>query len=718
MSTYQTGRLTSQELAAEPFGQRDLAPERIDTWLAIAPDGRVTVFSGRVELGTGVATALAQIAAAALGVPLDAVTVVMGDTALTANQGYTAGSKTVQGTGPILHSAASAARAILVERASARLDSPADQLTVTDGAVHAARDPSRSVSYGELAGEGFGATFEVAPEAEEPGAGVSAPRLDLPGKIFGGVSFVHDLRLPVMLHGRVIRPWVRTPTGAGARLIAFDASSVDDLSGNIQIVQEGDFLGVVADREEQAIVAAARLRVAWSEPEDLPAQAELFDWLEGLPVSEHRVLVEAGGVEDALANASRTVSVTYRFPFQAHASLGPSCAVADVQPDSTTVYSATQGVYPLRDALADLLGRDPATIRVIHMEGAACYGHNGADDVAADAALLSRAVGKPVRVQWSRQDEFAWEPKFPAMSITVRAGLDKAGKLAAWDYTVRTPTHGSRPSGRAANLFAGQLIAPGTPLVTPWRGGGDRNAVPIYDLPAHRIAADWVPMGPLRSSSFRSLGGFANSTATECVMDELAALAGVDPVAFRLQHLSDPRARAVVETVARRAGWDAPLASTLGAQRGRGIAFMRYESEFAYAAAVAEVTVTPVAGAIRLDRIVIAQDCGRVVNPDGLRNQIEGNIIQAASRALLEQVAWDDHHVTSLTWADYPILTFTEAPDIEIELIDRPEEPAFGAGEVTTCVAGAAIGNAIANATGIRLRTMPFALAPGANAPS
>ncbi|MDP8909452.1 MAG: molybdopterin-dependent oxidoreductase, partial [Chloroflexota bacterium] len=616
-SAPQTEQPVGQSVAREP------AAHEIDTWLAPGADGRLTLLCGKVELGTGVATALAQIVAAELHLPPDRIHVVMGDTARTLDQGYTAGSKTIQLTGPIVQRAARAALAVLRDRAAARLGVPVEDLVAVDGRIQRDADERRGIPYHDLIGDGFKRTFDSDgpllpfPAETASAIGASVPRHDLPAKVTGGASFVHDLRLDGMLHGRVVRPWMRTPSGVGAKVLTVDESSVADLPGLVAVVRDGDFVGVVAEREEQAVLAADQLRVEWAPPATLPPHGDLFTHLRALPVAETRTLMD-GDVEPALTQAERTLAVTYAIPFVAHASIGPSCAVADVRSDGVTVYAATQGVGPLRDALAELLDLPPSAVRVVYREGAGCYGHNGADDVAADAALLSRAVGRPVRVQWRRQDEFAWEPKSPAMLIDVRAGLDETGCIAAWDYTVRTPPHTSRPRGHGAHLLAGQLVDPPLPPVPYSFGGGDRNAAHVYDIPASRVLVHWLEMVGLRSSSLRSLGGWANTTATECFVDELAEAAGADPVAFRLRHLHDPRAREVIERAAVAADWhpgprrSSEVARRSGTRIGQGIAFARYESRFTYVAAVADVEVNLQNGEVRAARVVVAHDCGRI----------------------------------------------------------------------------------------------------------
>jgi CO/xanthine dehydrogenase Mo-binding subunit/aerobic-type carbon monoxide dehydrogenase small subunit (CoxS/CutS family) len=699
----------------------DDGDEPIDTRLTIDANGLVTVYTGKVELGTGVRTALAQIVAAALEVPFACVTLVMGDTRLTPDDGGTTGSKTLQETGPRLQHIAAEVRRILLTRAAARLGVPVDRLQTGAGRITIRDHPDTAIPYGDLAAEPFGRQASDGtswqPPAHDAVVGRSLPRVDLPAKLTGGAAFVHDLRLDGMLHGRVLRPRVRTMNGvAGAAVESVDDRAVRGMPGLVAIVRNGSFLGVVAEREDQAIRAAEHLRVTWSAPNPLPDQSQLHALMPQMP--QQAVIVAcAGEVDAAFGRATRILESSYAFPFQAHAAMGPSCAVADVRPDGATIYASSQDVFALRAALAALIGLDVEQVRVMHHEGAGCYGHNGADDVSADAALLSQAVARPVRVQWDRADEFAWEPKGPAMLSRVRAGLSATGEVIAWDYDVWTPTHSTRPGGEPGRLLAGELIDPPWPAPPVRWIGGDRNAIPNYAFPHLRVTAHWIDTPPLRPGSLRSLGGLANTTAIEGFVDELAAAVGADPVAFRLRHLTDPRALEVIRRVAQAAGWEArpagPCAAGRSAQAGefrsgRGIAFARYESTHAYVAAVAEVTVHRGSGAVRVSRVVVAHDCGLIVNPDGLANQIEGNVIQGISRALKEEVTWDQSQVTSLNWATYPILTFAEVPAIDIELVDRPDEPPWGAGEPAICPMAAAIGNAIFDAAGARLRTVPF----------
>ncbi|MGI8691241.1 MAG: molybdopterin cofactor-binding domain-containing protein [Thermomicrobiales bacterium] len=689
-----------------------LAADQVDSWLAIMNDGNVTVFSGKVELGTGVQTALAQIVADELDVPFGRITMVMGDTARTPDEGYTAGSATIQSSGVALRQASAEARQALLALASDRLGAPAARLTVKDGIVSMQSDPTKNVTYAALIGnQRFNRKVSGKAPLKNPDqytvVGTPVPRVDITAKIIGGAAYVQDFLVPGMQHGRVVRP-----SGVGATLQNLDEGSVANLPGIVKVVRNGNFVGVVAEREEQAINAAQQLKVTWQTAANLPKMEDLFTFLRNQTATD-KSLKNDGDVDGALKGAAKTLHATYQQPYQMHGSIGPSCAVADVRPDKAMIWSSTQGVYPLRGALAQLLGIPADSMQVVHMEGSGCYGHNGFDDAAADAVLLSKAVGKPVRVQWMRQDEHAWEPKGPAMVMDVTGGLDAQGNVVAWDYGVWTPTHSTRPGGMAGNLLAGQLIASPAPAAKNGTTGGDRNAPTNYTFKNNRVVAHWLANSPLRPSALRSLGGVANTFANESFMDELAAAAGADPVQFRLHHLDDPRAIAVVRKVADLAGWQSrpspgPDASGNGMANGRGISFIRYENNLAYCAAVAEVAVDRGSGQVQVKRVSVAHDCGLIINPDGLKNQIEGNVIQATSRALKEQVTFDQSRVTSIDWRSYPILTFPEVPTVDIALINQPHEPALGVGEISSLPIAAAIANAIFDAIGHRIRTIPF----------
>jgi len=703
---------------SESLGTESLiAPsaDQLDSWLVIARDERITVYAGKVELGTGVSTALRQIVAEELDVAMSRIVWVQGDSMLTVDQGRTVGSGSVRRGGAQLRRAAAEARRALVEMASTKLGTPADRLVVRDGVIAVDGDTSRRVSFGELIGGGrFERTISGRAQTKPVRAytivGQSVPRAELPAKMTGTHVYVHDVRLPNMLHGRVVRP-----PRAGATLVSLDERSISGIR-SARVVRKGTFVGVVAEREEVAVNAAKALTVKWDADPVMPDTSRLFDHFKAQATTARQV-AQTGDADAALRQAERVVRATYRWPFQMHASIGPSCAVADVRDGKATVWSATQGAHQLCAPIAALLGLPVENVRVIFTEGSGCYGHNGADDVAADAALMSQAAGRPVRVQWSRADEHGWEPEGPAMLFEMAGAVGADGTIWAWTYDAWTPTHGSRPTRDPATLVAGQLAGVGTPP-GPFSGGGggDRNARTNYRLPNERVTSHPVPAFPIRTSSLRGLGSPQNSFANECFMDELAEAAGADPVDFRRRHLTDPRAIAVLDAAARRAGWQ-PRSSprsraTAGITRpltGRGVAYVQYDRTEAYVAAVVDVEVRPDTGALRVRRVCVAHDCGLIVNPDGVRNQIEGNVVQAISRTLKEAVRFDNTRVTSLDWSTYPILRFSEIPDaIDIELIDRPDEPSLGAGEAATSPIPPAIANAIFDALGVRVRDVPF----------
>jgi CO/xanthine dehydrogenase Mo-binding subunit len=687
------------------------ANRRLDAWLRIDPVGTVTVHTGRVELGQGNLTALAQIVAEELDIAFERVRMMPVDTIRSPNEGQTAGSNSIEAGGAALRVAAAEARAIVLKRAAERLSAAPDTLIVNDGIV-TARDAAGRISYWELAADislRQDATGSIAPKPASAHklVGTAAPRIDIPSKAMGEAAFVHDIRLPGMVFGRVVRP----PSDR-SRLVSVDASAVAGMRGVIRVVRDGRFLGVVAEREEQAIGAREALARAarWQVPADLPEQARLHDSLKTLRGIDTQTVNEKTG---AAAAAAKTHAATYTKPYIAHASLGPSCAVAGLVDNVWTVWSHTQGPYPLRGDLAKVTGVPPERLRVIHSQGAGCYGHNGADDVALDALLLSIATqGRIVKLQWMRDDEFGWEPFGSAMSMAVKAGLDAAGAIVDWQYDVWTCPHNMRPGNATGiNLLAASHVAMPFPRARPVEaplpaGGGDRNAVPCYDFPNQKIVDHFITDMPLRTSALRTLGGFGNVFAHESFMDELAHVAGADPVAFRLKHLSDARARAVLEAAATKAGWQEVVRSD--GVRGRGVAFSRYETIKAYVAMIADVAVDRTTGEVRVERVTAAADAGQIINTDGLTNQIEGGIIQGVSWTLKEEVKFDRERILTRDWSSYPILTFSEVPAVDVVLLDRPEERSLGVGEASQGPTPAAIANAIFHATGVRLRDLPF----------
>ncbi len=683
----------------------------LDAWVRINADGTATVFTGKVELGQGILTALWQIAAEELDLPLAKVTILTNDTARSPNESFTFGSQSIENSGVALRLAGAEVRAILVDLAAAKLGVEPSALKVSDGVITA--PDGRHVGYGELAA-GVNlkreATAKVAPKPASAHkiVGRSVPRLDIPGKVTGKVAYVQDLRLPGMVHGRVVRP-----PRYGSTLESVDEAAAKAMPGVIAVVRDGSFLGVVAQREEQAINARAALIASakWHAGPELPDPANIIEHLRGLKL-QSSVINEKKA--PALASAATVVDVTYTRPYLAHGSIGPSCAVAQFANGKFTVWSHGQGMFPLRVDLAKALKVPQPSIRCIHMEGSGCYGHNGADDAALDAALLARAVpGRPVRVQWMRDDEMAWAPYGAAMAMHVRAAIGPDGRVVDWDYAVWSNTHNMRPSSPDGNnlLASWHLAEPqkhATPRGVPiqFGGGGDRNSVPLYDFPNQRVTSHLIVDMPLRTSALRTLGAYSNVIATECAMDELAHAAKADPVAFRLAHLKDPRARAVIEKVAAMANWRPGESGSLS--RGRGIAFSKYKNAACYVAVIADVAVDRATGKVHVTEAWAAVDSGLVINPDGLKNQIEGGIIQSASWTLIEQVRFDRNGITSRDWSSYPIMTIPDVPKVTVELLNRPDQPSLGSGEGSQGPAGAAIVNAVAHATGKRLRDLPL----------
>ncbi|MEN3350048.1 MAG: nicotinate dehydrogenase subunit [Bradyrhizobium sp.] len=680
----------------------------LDSWIRIDADGRITAFTGKAELGQGFRTAFQQIAAEQLDVAFDAVKVITADTKLTANEGYTSGSHSMQDSGTAILHAAAQARGLLVAEAARRFDLPAQTLRTENAAVIA--PDGRRLHYGELvAADLLHARAQPTSPLKDPQnfkvMGQPLQRVDIPAKVTGGAAYVQDMRLPGMVHARVVRP-----PSYGAELVECDASAVDKLPGVIQVVRDGNFLAVVAEREFLAVKAMHALAAAakWRESAKLPNQNDLPGVLTKLPAQDFAIFSRS----DASVTGAKTIEATYTRPYQSHGSIGPSCAVAQFADGAMTVWTHTQGVYPDRQAIAEMLGMPQPSVRLIHVEGSGCYGHNGADDAAADAALIARALpGRPVRVQWMREQEHGWEPYGPAMVTKLTASLDEAGKIADWNFAVWSNTHSMRPGGAGSLLAAQHMAKPFAlpapkPLPLP-EGGGDRNAIPIYNFPNAQVMHHFIPAMPLRISAMRALGAYHNVFSIESFMDELAELAGADPVEFRLRHLDDQRGHAVVEKAAQEFGWS--RGQKAPPNRGYGFAFARYKNLAAYCAIASEVEVDRETGRARLVRAVAAVDAGQVVNPDGITNQIEGAIVQSTSWTLYESVSFDDTRITSIDWQTYPILRFNSVPDsIKVHIINRPGQPFLGSGETGQGPAAASLANAIAHATGKRLRDLPL----------
>jgi len=678
---------------------------RLAQWLRFLANGMVEVHSGKVEIGQGILTTLRQIVAEELDVPLERVAMVRAHTDESPNEGVTSGSLSTQDSGTALRYACAEARALCVAEAARRLGVDPGTLTVAEGEIRA--PDGRRATYGEvgdaaLAGREATASVAPKPAARRRIVGRDAERIDLPDKILGRARYIHDVVLPGMLHGRVLRP-----PSAAATLIGLDEARVRSIAGVVDIVRDGSFVGVIAEREEIAVAALERLRrdARWNEPATLPDEAALGPWLRAARC-ETTVVAEHG----TPGRPATTRRATYGRPYIAHASIGPSCAIARWEDDRLHVWSQAQGIHNLKADLAIVFAMEPARVAVEHAEGAGCYGHNGADDVALDAALLARAAGgRPVRVLWSREDELGWAPFGPAMAIEIAADLDAGGEVLAWRGDLWSNGHTMRP-GRAALptlLAASQLAKPfdrPVSLDPPTAGGGgsQRNSVPGYEFPAVRVVSHRLLDMPVRTSALRALGAFANVFAIESFVDDLARARNEDPLAWRLRHVSDPRARAVLESAARRAGWGTPLA---GEGRGRGIGWARYKGKGAYCAVVAEVELTH---EVRVRRLVVAVDVGLAVNPDGVANQVEGGAIQSTSWTLREAVRFDRARITSTSWEAYPILRFSEVPAVEVEVLQHADEPSVGAGEAAQGPTAAAIANAVRDAIGVRVRELPL----------
>jgi nicotinate dehydrogenase subunit B len=685
------------DLAANPVLAR---------WLDFSRDGEVTIRTGKVEYGQGIWTALAQVAAEELQVGLARVRVGPVSTSTSPDEGVTSGSLSVQNSGSALRQACAQARDLLLDAAAKKLRVARAALDVADGQIRTANGPT-GLSYWTLARPGMlDRTAEIPVPSRPPGqwsvAGRSAPRLDIPDKVTGRPRFLHDLVLPGMAYGRVVRPPARAAELAGLAAPDFGSEAV--------LVRDGSFLGVVAPTDRAALRAAGRVARAaqWRTAVSLPDPRDLRRFLLAAPSEDQTVADQPGG--DAAGSAARTLTAEFTRPFLAHASMAPSCAIARWDGGSVTVWSHSQGIFPLRAAIAAGLGLTAGQVTVHYAEGAGVYGQNGADDVALDAVLLARAVpGRAVRVQWTREDEMCWAPLGSAMLARLSAGLDAGGRIVTWRQDVWSngfigrPTMGGEPRLLALTHLAGGRPMPPAPDGPPTGAmGATRNAVPGYDIPAVHVTRHRLLDMPIRTSSLRSLGAHLNVFAIESFMDELAAAVGADPVAFRLAHLSDPRARRVLTQAAAMAGWDT-RGHRDGVGYGAGVA--RYKGVAGYCAAVAEVAADT---DIRVRRLWLAVDVGRVINPDGVMNQVEGGAVQSASWTLREQVRFDRDQITSAGWDSYPILRFTEIPDVTVHIMDAPGQDETGAGEVAQGPVAGAIGNAVADAVGVRVRDLPL----------
>jgi nicotinate dehydrogenase subunit B len=728
---------SAKALAERTQGQFDtrnshVDPRQLDSWIAIAADGTVTARTGKCELGQGMYTAQLQLIAEELSVPIGRVTLIQCDTDVAPDQGTTSGSQSTptnfneRG----LAQAAATAREALIRLAAPRLGVPPGQLAqldAIDGAVVSKADRSKRVTYGDLvAGRRFDLPLNAAakrkPASQWTVLGKSVPRVDMAAMATGRFEYVHTVRVPGMLHGAVVRP-----PEVGARAVSVDESSVSGMPGVVKVVVKNNFVGIIAAKPWQAMQAAGKLKVDWSAGTGLPPQQDFDAHMRTQP-SRDAFVVDTKDIDQTMARAGAVVKATYRHPYQMHASMGTSCAVADVRPDSVTVWSPTQSAYPTRSGVAMLLGVPLEKVRVIFTRGAGCYGINGADTVSFDAAVLSQAVGKPVRIQLSRRDEMAWENYGLAYAIDQRAGVGADGAIVAWDYEAWSPSLGGRPGyDQPGNVVTGMLLGHAPATVSPRAAGpasgqlrNNSNAAPSYiaagtgSIASARVLTHTVD-SPFFTGPLRSPSRLQNTFAHECFMDELAARAKADPVEYRLRHLKDQRLIDVIKAAAKAANWQTrpspnPQSAIPNPQsRGRGMSCVLYEGDNGYVAMVADVEVDRATGIVTATKLSIAQDCGPISNPDGMRNQLEGGALQGLSRCLGEEVTWDDRKVTSIDWRTYHSATLgLHVPAIESVLINNTSQPATGAGETAITIVAAAIGNAIFDATGARIRQVPF----------
>ena|SRR5689334_10407304 len=707
-------------------------PGKLDSWIAVSADGTITAYTGKCDFGQGIFTVQTQLVAEELCVALDRVKLIQCDTSVAPDQGTTSGSQSTPTNfnSDNLAQAAATAREALISMAANQLGEPADQLTVADGVITG--KAGRRITYAELIGSKqfnlpLSKTARRRPPSQWKVLGKSIHALETASLMTGQFEFVHNVRVPGMLHGRVVRP-----PEVGATVASVDESSVKQVPGIVKVVVRNNFVGVIAEKQWQAVQAVRQLKVKWNSGSALPAQKTFFDTMRKQP-SQDALLVDSKDIQQQLAAARTVVQATYIYPYQMHGSVGASCAVAEVKSGQATVWSATQSVYPTRSIVAKLLGLPLENVRVIYVRGSGCYGLNGADTVSIDAALLSHAAGKPVRVQLSRQDEMAWENYGAACVIEQRAALDD-NRIIAWDCETWAASKGGRPGyDRPGNVISGMLAGNAPEEIQPHPAGEPRgelrnrsNAAPSYiagcvngkcngagTIRSERVLTHTVA-SPFFTGPLRSPLRIQNTFAHECFMDELCARIKADPVAFRVQHLSDARLSDVVKAAAQAARWESRSSPKANATRtgtvtGRGIACVAYEGNNGYAAVVTEVSVDLESGRVTPKSFTVAVDCGPISNPDGLRNQTEGGILQGMSRALLEEIKWDSKRITSTDWESYNSLYLDlELPVIAVTLINRTDVPATGAGETAITIVPAAIGNAVFDATGIRLREVPF----------
>ncbi|HTJ01966.1 MAG TPA: molybdopterin cofactor-binding domain-containing protein, partial [Methylovirgula sp.] len=691
-----------------PLAQKPLTLDQVDTFLAIDTKGAVTVYSGKVDLGTGIRTALQQIAADELDVPLSALSIIVGDTDLTPDEGPTYGSLSIQLAGTAIRQAAATARDALLDMAAQQLGAAKTDLQVHDGVISA--PGGAHTSYGTLiGGKSFALKINPNVSPKDPSkhllVGKPIARADIPEKLTGRFTYMHDFRVPGMLYGSVIRP-----PALGATLLSVDEGSIAHVPGVVKVVRDKDFLGVVTESEWAAVRAARELKTTWSKSETLPTSDKLWEHVRATKIIGNDVTSNVGNTQAALAAANKKLAATYDFAIHTHGSIGPSCAICEFKDGKLTCWSASQATHNLRKQLALMLSMPIESVHCLYVDGAGCYGRNGHEDAAADSALLAKAVGKPVRVQWSRADEHGWDPKGAPTLIDMRAGIDASGAVTAWEGDFFIP----QGAGKDVDLVAAILAAkPKENLISPGGIIGD-SAIP-YKFPNVTTICHRLETTPLRPSWIRSPGRMQNSFANECFIDEIVAELGADPLEFRIKHLdpTDKRGLELLERLKHVASWQprqlprdkVPAGVIL---KGRGLSYIKYELVRTYVGIVVDVEVDSSLADIRVTKVYVVHDCGQIINPLGVRAQIEGSVIQTLSRVMKEEVVFDRSMVTTLDWATYPILRFPEVPELVIDLIDRPQEKPWGSGEPSAAVVPSAISNAIFDASGVRLRSVPF----------
>ncbi len=701
------GQAASRE-ATEALTDKTVAATDVDSYLGIDAAGNVTLYSGKVDLGTGVETALTQMVAEELDVPIARVSVIQGDTLLTPDQAPTYGSNSIQKGGLQIRQACATARKALVDEAAKRLGVAAGDLAVKDGVI-AAKD-GRSVAYGALiGGKHFDLKLDPKAPTKNPDAytivGKSVARLDIPAKCTGDFTYMQDYRVPGMLHGRVVRP-----PALGATLKSVDEGSIKGIPGVVKVVRIANFLGVVCKGEWAAIKAARQLKAEWTSWDGLPEQAKLWDHVRHTKVAHEDVTQTKGDVDAAMAAATqsggRVLKASYDFAIHTHGSIGPSCAIAEWKDGKLTCWTASQATHNLVTQLAIMSKVKPQDVRCIYVEGSGCYGRNGHEDAAGDAALMAREVGAPVRVQWSRHDEHGWDPKGPPTLIDLEAALDDKGAVTAWHSQFFVP-QGAAGLVPLTSAELGEL--PHTAVLSP--GGITGNTAIQYAVPAIKTAAHRLETTPFRPSWIRTPGRMQNTYANESFLDELALAAGVDPFDYRRRLLDDKRGLAVLDRLHELAKWSTPDPKrdrSGDVLTGRGMAYVKYELIRTYVGGVADVAIDRKTGKVRCTKFTVVQDCGQIINPDGVRNQLQGNVVQTVSRSLIEELTFDRSMVTSLDWASYPIITFPDVPEVIMGLIDLPHEAPWGAGEPSAAIVPPALCNAVADALGVRMRSIPF----------